>query len=508
MTAQPGQSFSIRRLLRPLGNTFIWIGVGLILLISIYLSIVSVATATAMRVLGTTDSGLYGHPILLALTAAAMGSLVVSSLLRVPLRVAHAGAWISHLGLIVLAVGSIWYARRKVEGMATAIWTPAGWTETKDIHVEDTFALYVALADADVAAETVVPVDLAHRRKMQALNVSLRGAGEGVDARVVAYHPHVELHDEVVRNDAPRPAPAILLRGMASRQDRWLALLRSGGHRAHHRGEGYLLYYQPVKSPEQVDRLRAVARDPAAGGRGLTGVLITGRRVPYACEVVAATGVVWTGQLDDRQMLLVPLDPGVGQRHLGLRLQGSFTHARIHNRAEPCAHQHAGGPAIAGASVVIHAGGTPQTVTVPFDEYDFQFDPVLVKLSDGRVLRLKFTRLRIPLPATVRTLEAEYKVHPGTHIPKDYRCELEVGSSGGRRTRLNLNNPVTVGAYQLSQGSWAPRDRQDQPSHIFYGVGSRPGLWLIWIGCTLICAGFPYAFYVKPLLLRRRRRSA
>jgi hypothetical protein len=39
---------------------------------------------------------------------------------------------------------------------------------------------------------------------------------------------------------------------------------------------------------------------------------------------------------------------------------------------------------------------------------------------------------------------------------------------------------------------------------IVFGVASRPGTWLVYLGMILIGLGFPWAFYVKPLLLRPR----
>jgi hypothetical protein len=156
-------------------------------------------------------------------------------------------------------------------------------------------------------------------------------------------------------------------------------------------------------------------------------------------------------------------------------------------------------------------GKQKRTLYVPFDQFDVNMDPLVVPLdADGkRTLRLSFSARRVPLGDHVQFHSAEFLTHPGTHVPKDYRTDLTVGKgSAGRDETLSLNHPVQVGPYQLSQNNWSFFRDGRSPSHVFLTVGSRPGLWLIWLGCWMICLGFPYAFYVKPLLRRARRRAS
>jgi hypothetical protein len=140
---------------------------------------------------------------------------------------------------------------------------------------------------------------------------------------------------------------------------------------------------------------------------------------------------------------------------------------------------------------------------VPFAAYEHLAPPQMIDLPGNRAVWLTFSRERIALPATLHVRRAEYQTYPASGIPKDYRCEVQIVSGGVRRSEtLSLNNPVHVGAFQFSQGSWAA-DPHD-PTQIFLIAATRPGLWAIWTGCILICLGFPIAFYVKPLLMRGR----
>jgi hypothetical protein len=195
----------------------------------------------------------------------------------------------------------------------------------------------------------------------------------------------------------------------------------------------------------------------------------------------------------------------LSKREIVIRPVEFFLHAMRHPHVLPAdAGDEDAGP---GLKVEVAVGQERQTVHVPFGLYVESIMPQPVPLPDGRKLAMSFSRARRALPAQVQVTYADYRTHPGSGIPKDYVCRLRIVAGGEKRTEtLSLNQPVHVGEYQLSQGSWKPRP--DMPEEIVLGVASRPGLWVIWAGCAMISLGFPYAFYVKPLLLRRSRRAA
>jgi len=125
-----------------------------------------------------------------------------------------------------------------------------------------------------------------------------------------------------------------------------------------------------------------------------------------------------------------------------------------------------------------------------------------LELPDGRSLELILAAAVAPLGATIRVLDAQGVVREGTASPKDYRCRIEVSrEQRTSRETVSLNHPASVGQYRLTHNIW---DSFDDPRQIVFNVNSRPGMWLVWAGMALIAAGLPWAFYVKPLLLRRR----
>lgn len=61
----------------------------------------------------------FATPLFRTLVAALVANMLLSTLLRVPRRWSSAGAWATHLGIIVLALGGAWHAAHKVEGELT-----------------------------------------------------------------------------------------------------------------------------------------------------------------------------------------------------------------------------------------------------------------------------------------------------------------------------------------------------------------------------------------------------
>ncbi len=144
-------------------------------------------------------------------------------------------------------------------------------------------------------------------------------------------------------------------------------------------------------------------------------------------------------------------------------------------------------------------------------------------------LTLAFSRLRRPLPFQVALDGFEMIPVPGTDIPRDFVADLSlmpVGatareSSPPQHGQARLNNPLIHHGIKLSQTGWDPGDRRDpdhqakdaqgrwvnQQRYSILGVGNNVGIRVIFAGACLVVAGIPWAFYIKPLLLRRRKRQ-
>jgi len=505
MTRQP--SPSLPRRVRPVvGTISTWVGIGLIGVICVYLGLVSWLTEAFRRWLGTTETGLYSHPILVVLGAMMLVSLAAATVIRIPLRLSRAGAWASHLGVLVLAGGSAWYVFAKVGGHTATFWTPAGWTPIRWMYLKDTYAVYLWSEGRDDAVETILPIHLAVSDQPQALDVPLAGAGRGAAIRAVGYHPQVRITEETWRNNSPAEAPAVTLELGQGRHAAQITLSQGQRPRAFLRMEEYLLYYHSSPPPDAIARLRELAAAAQDKGRTFTPVVISGAKAPLQCMALGPDGPTWKGELPAGQLVAVPL----GRRSLALRLIRTLSHAARHYQiapVHPSVTPKPGGSVLRAVHVKVSSGSGSRMLWVPYDECQVSTDPVVVDLGGGRKVRLRFSRVRKPLPGTVQMHTAEYLTHPGMRSPRDYRSEVSIAAGGTTRDEvLNLNNPIMVGPYQLIQSNWQFFQAQStEASHIFLEVRNRPGLWLIWVGCWLICLGFLYAFYVKPLLVRHRR---
>lgn len=178
-----------------------------------------------------------------------------------------------------------------------------------------------------------------------------------------------------------------------------------------------------------------------------------------------------------------------------------------------------------------------------------------IDLPDGRKLRLAFARRQHPLGRSADGSGAGFQVslvnfemiaydHRGA--PRDYQSVLRVEPTDGRFqpyehvTKLNAplrapfmwsgvrswfaNTALTLGSglnpfqYKLSQAGWdAEGWKQTQQladqkliprayaSFTILGVGNNPGIHIVAAGAVLMAVGIPWAFYVKPWIIRRRK---
>ncbi|QDU72091.1 hypothetical protein [Mucisphaera calidilacus] len=156
-------------------------------------------------------------------------------------------------------------------------------------------------------------------------------------------------------------------------------------------------------------------------------------------------------------------------------------------------------------------------------------------------LTLSFSRREHILPFGIALSEFEMTPYPDTHppVPRDFSSSLLVGDLHPEDRTLmqqpdihaiSLNNPaivrtptgnVVTGKLKLSQVGWDPGDTAS-PNHeavgpdgrflnqqrfSIVGISNNVGIRIIFIGSCLIVAGVPWAFYVKPWMIQRRKKQ-
>lgn len=243
---------------------------------------------------------------------------------------------------------------------------------------------------------------------------------------------------------------------------------------------------------------------------------------------------------------------------LGLELGERWAHAERIERPEPVPPERRDSSQIgthdrALLAVEVRSSEHPgwsRVVWVPFSRYleAQQADDRAVVLPDGREVHLVFGRRRHRLPGfALRLVDFEMIAYEHRGAPRDYQSTVEVVPTDGQFepfvhvTRLNapltapfiwseersvlaniagrLASGLDPRQFKFSQAGWdaegwrqtqAMADAGELPRPFarftILGVGNNPGIHVIALGGVLFAMGIPWAFYVKPMLLRRRKR--
>lgn len=220
-------------------------------------------------------------------------------------------------------------------------------------------------------------------------------------------------------------------------------------------------------------------------------------------------------------------------------------------------HDHA----VLGVKITADLGATSPTpewstvVWLPFAKYLEIADDLIkrVELPDGRSFNLAFGRLRHPLPGfDLRLVDFQMIAYDHRGSPRDYQSTVLVSPAPSARhapefeafthiTKLNapliapfhwdperpwaanffgrLASGVSPNQFKFSQAGWdAQMWKQTQQMadagqikrpfvrYTILGVGNNPGIHVIAAGSVLIALGIPWAFYIKPLIVQRKKR--
>ncbi len=117
-----------------------------------------------------------------------------------------------------------------------------------------------------------------------------------------------------------------------------------------------------------------------------------------------------------------------------------------------------------------------------------------------------------PMPVALHLKNFDMVPYPGglttgSGMFRDFRSTLEMTDpDGDSETQVaSLNSPI-----YYDHGNWiffqAGYDPDGQSSTV--GVGNRPGVDIMLAGCIMIVTGLLYAFYLKPIVIRRMKQNA
>jgi hypothetical protein len=167
--------------------------------------------------------------------------------------------------------------------------------------------------------------------------------------------------------------------------------------------------------------------------------------------------------------------------------------------------------------VRVTVGDWTKTVYVPFADqpYETIWNGPILPLPGGKArleLQLGNRRRQLPARITLKSFElVHYPGGTGTKGPfRDFKSTIVVEDPSGAYAPYtavaHMNNPVHFanGRWAFFQAAWDPQGQQ----WTVLGVGSRPGVWVMVTGCIMMAVGLLYAFYLKPVIIRRMKQKA
>jgi len=133
--------------------------------------------------------------------------------------------------------------------------------------------------------------------------------------------------------------------------------------------------------------------------------------------------------------------------------------------------------------------------------------PLNFETPDGRNWELIYSRLAHELGVDIAARKLSVTYFPGRQNVESWRSDFVVVDGPSAKPEPGMvytNETCKAGAWTLFQSGAA----KDNWSYTILGVGNRNGIIPMVLGCVLITIGCWYAFYVKPILKKRRQAAA
>jgi len=148
----------------------------------------------------------------------------------------------------------------------------------------------------------------------------------------------------------------------------------------------------------------------------------------------------------------------------------------------------------------------------------FVYAPARFVAADGTPVEVVFSRQRRSLPFPIAMEDFELDTHIGGYSGqvstiRNYvsRLRFQKGDAWSAPAPIAVNAPTEFGGYWYFQSMWDRPPNEAPGAGMNYtglGIGNRNGVHVQLAGCCIMVSGMFFAFYVKPVLKRRRRSPA
>ena len=143
----------------------------------------------------------------------------------------------------------------------------------------------------------------------------------------------------------------------------------------------------------------------------------------------------------------------------------------------------------------------------------FQYKPTKVTLQDGKHVEMLFSRRSAKLPIPIALKRFEVDSHLGgftgsTSSILNWRSIVKFLDGTGTEMAVSVNDPQSYDDFWFFQSQWDPPDGVSQGlNYTVLGVGNRHGVFQMLFGCCITVSGMIWAFYVKPMIKRKRQQA-
>ena len=490
----------------------IWFGIALLAAILVYSSIIS-AFPPLRAAFELTEVQAFRHSIFAVLVALFVLSLLAATLLRTRWIWINAGALTTHVGLLILTLGAALYFGRKIEGdvllqmpavfvRATIDGRPVVVDRFPAIpgHVWQPSAAIggrqVRLEVANTQADGLLPVGRvriagwADDQPSGDVEVPAGGVWQptagGLSVSLITYPSQSVFYDASL--------PAVYLRAQSADVELVRPLPQLPRYNERYVADAGVLQDENGQ--------------PVPSGRLRPELTLLGLHVP-------------TGWFEPWRL---PIDVDTTGLPFSLRITGFVPHA-IQLQPQQAAEgqpdvipvlastqrQRLGRPAVL---VDIRGRGeqykwrlTRWCFTSEYPDVDASPLQVRVPGSDT-TWEVVFSRARHDLGATLAGGELVLKYFPGRRSIESFRSDFmaQLGPDAQPHPAfVETNQTLSLGPWTLYQSSY---DSEERWRYTILGVGNRHGIAAMNVGWVLVVLGSLYAFYAKPVLLRRAKRKA
>ncbi len=400
-----------------------------------------------------------------------MLNLAAAALSRLPWRPHHIGFLVTHLGIIILLLGSWVTQRAGVDGNLVLAPGESG----RHARIDENM-LYVFRADQGRAYDLVLQehlnFDLRHPLK-EPRAYTFSDAGGSKEVKVLRYLPKAmrEVKAEIVPDGKGMPALKFRLEGSRASFGDWLFLQADTGAT---REVGPAVFRFQREKPD-------LRQKP---DRATVMLWLEGKGTPMLAVARANQAYEVKGRIQ----------PGKAME-LGW-MDFRFLPEEYHPSALPQAEYFALASSSPGAmgleAVELAFGG--QTIWLELGAAG--------QIPVGEALYyLQYTKRQVDLGFDVMLKDFRIGYYEGTTRPKTYESEVEVA---GETKVIAMNEPLRHGGYRLYQASYEA-DEEGRPRYSVLSVNLDPGRFTKYFGCFMMVLGIVSMFYFKPVYSGKHR---